>query len=294
MSTNRSNSIRALGRAAAATAIAAAARPRAAVVAATMAIAAAALGLAAMTVAAAGDEPKGKKADEFQPARDRMVQRHLAERGIKDPKVLEAFRTVPRHLYVPPEARRLSYEDESIPIGEKQTITPPFDVAFMTQALKLKPTDRVYEVGTGSGYQASILSRIAKDVYSVEIHGPLSERATKLIKELGYNNVHTRVGDGYEGWPEAAPFDAVIVTCAPEKIPQPLVDQLKDGGRLVIPLGTRYKQAVYYYEKHDGKLSKPEKLLPTLFVPMTGRAQREAAADRAKNADASKDKEAKP
>ncbi|HWE36981.1 MAG TPA: protein-L-isoaspartate(D-aspartate) O-methyltransferase [Isosphaeraceae bacterium] len=257
------------------------------------------LGLAAilaMAATAPGDEPKAKakKADPLQPARDRMVQRHLAERGIKDPKVLEAFRTVPRHLFVPPEARRLSYEDESIPIGEKQTITPPYDVAFMTESLHLKPTDRVYEVGTGSGYQASILSRIAKEVYSVEIHAPLSERATKLIKELGYNNVHTRVGDGYEGWPDAAPFDAVIVTCAPEKIPPPLVAQLKEGGRMVIPLGDRFNQAVYYYEKHNGKLTKPEKLLPTLFVPMTGRAQREAAEERAKKAKASKDKGAKP
>jgi protein-L-isoaspartate(D-aspartate) O-methyltransferase len=254
------------------------------------------IGLAAAFATARGDEPKAKQADSFQPARDRMVQRHLAERGIKDPKVLEAFRTVPRHLFVPLEARRLSYEDESIPIGEKQTITPPFDVAFMTEALHLKPTDRVYEVGTGSGYQASILSRIAKEVYSVEIHKPLSERATKLIKELGYDNVHTRVGDGYEGWPEAAPFDAVIVTCAPEKIPPPLVAQLKEGGRMVIPLGDRFNQAVYYYEKHDGKLTKPRKLLPTLFVPMTGRAQREAAEARAKKVAESKkkDKEAKP
>jgi protein-L-isoaspartate(D-aspartate) O-methyltransferase len=123
------------------------------------------IGLAAVFATALGDEPKAKQADSYQPARERMVQRHLAERGIKDPKVLEAFRTVPRHLFVPQEARRLSYEDESIPIGEKQTITPPFDVAFMTESLHLKPTDRVYEVGTGSGYQASILSRIAKDVY---------------------------------------------------------------------------------------------------------------------------------
>ncbi len=201
----------------------------------------------------------------------RMVQRHLVERGIKDPRVLEAFRTVPRHLYVPPDKRRLAYEDESIPIGEGQTITPPYDVAFMTEALEPKPTDKVYEVGTGSGYQASILSRLVQDVYSVEIHRPLGERAAKVIKDLGYDNVHMRVGDGYAGWPEEAPFDAIIVTCAPQSIPTPLIDQLKEGGRMVIPLGNRYLQKVYVLVKQDGKMvGRP--IRGTLFVPMTGRA----------------------
>lgn len=212
-------------------------------------------------------------------ARNRMVDRHLVERGIKDPRVLEAFRTVPRHRFLPPDSQRLAYEDESIPIGEGQTITPTYDVAFMTEALQPKPTDKVYEVGTGSGYQASILSRLVKDVYSVEIHKSLGERAAKVIKELGYDNIHTRIGDGYAGWPEAAPFDAVIVTCAPEAIPQPLVDQLKEGGRMVIPIGSRFDQAVYLMVKKDGKLV-GKKLRPTLFVPMTGRAQREATQKR--------------
>jgi protein-L-isoaspartate(D-aspartate) O-methyltransferase len=209
-----------------------------------------------------------------------MVQRHLAEHGIKNPRVLEAFRTVPRHRFLPPNTHRQAYDDESIPIGEGQTITPPYDVAFMTEALDPKPTDRVYEVGTGSGYQAAILSRLVKEVYSVEIHKPLSDRATKVHKELGYDNIHTRVGDGYEGWRAAAPFDAIIVTCAPEKIPQPLIDQLKDGGRMAIPLGTRFDQTVYLVEKQGGRLTQ-RALKPTLFVPMTGRAQREAAAARA-------------
>ncbi|HEU5116582.1 MAG TPA: protein-L-isoaspartate(D-aspartate) O-methyltransferase [Isosphaeraceae bacterium] len=222
------------------------------------------------------DSPAQEASDPFASARNRMVDRHLAERGIKDPRVLKAFRTVPRHLYVPEEYRRLAYEDESIPIGEGQTITPTYDVAFMTEVLQPKPTDKVYEVGTGSGYQASILGQLVKDVYSVEIHKPLGERAAALIKRLGYTNIHTKVGDGYAGWPEEAPFDAIIVTCAPEKIPPPLVEQLKEGGRLVIPLGTRYDQAVYLYLKKDGKLV-GEKLIPTLFVPMTGRAQKEAA-----------------
>jgi protein-L-isoaspartate(D-aspartate) O-methyltransferase len=176
---------------------------------------------------------------------------------------------------------RQAYDDESIPIGEGQTITPPYDVAFMTQALQPKPTDKVYEVGTGSGYQAAILSRLVKEVYSVEIHEPLSERATRVLKELGYDNVQTRHGDGYAGWPEAAPFDKIIVTCAPEKIPLPLVEQLKEGGTLVIPLGDRFNQVVHLIRKSNGRLIDRE-LRPTLFVPMTGQAQREAAEARKK------------
>ncbi len=206
-------------------------------------------------------------------ARERMVQRHLVERGIKDPRVLDAFRTVPRHLFVPPADRRLAYEDESLPIGEGQTITPVYDVAFMTEALAPKATDKVFEVGTGSGYQGSILSRLVKDVYSVEIHEPLGKRAAEVIKGLGYTNLHTRVGDGYAGWPEAAPFDAVIVTCSPSAVPPPLVEQLKEGGRMVIPIGDRFRQTLYLMEKRDGKLVTVKSLRPTLFVPMTGKAQ---------------------
>ena len=161
----------------------------------------------------AQDQKAAESEDPTAAARNRMVQRHLVERGIKNPRVLDAFRTVPRHKFLPPGTRRQAYDDESIPIGEGQTITPPYDVAFMTEVLDPKPTDRVYEVGTGSGYQSSILSRLVKEVYSVEIHAPLSERATAVHKELGYSNIHTRVGDGYEGWPDAAPFDAIIVTC---------------------------------------------------------------------------------
>ena len=226
---------------------------------------------------AAGVATRGEeKADTTAAARKRMVQRHLVERGIKNPRVLEAFRTVQRHKFLPPETRRQAYDDESIPIGEGQTITPPFDVAFMTEALDPKPTDKIYEVGTGSGYQAAILSRLVKDVYSVEIHKPLSERATQVLKEVGYTNVHTRAGDGYAGWPEEAPFDAIIVTCAPENIPPPLVAQLKEGGRMVIPLGDRFNQVVHLIEKKNGKLT-DRQLRPTLFVPMTGKAQQEAA-----------------
>lgn len=226
-----------------------------------------------------------KTAEEaYTTQRLRMVERHLVERGIKDPRVLDAFRTVPRHKFLPPGTRRQAYDDESIPIGEGQTITPPYDVAFMTEALQPKPTDKVYEVGTGSGYQAAILSRVVKEVYSVEIHEPLSKRATAVLKEVGYDNVHTRAGDGYAGWPEEAPFDAIIVTCAPEAIPPPLIAQLKEGGRMVIPLGDRFDQVVHLVEKKNGKLVSKE-LRPTLFVPMTGKAQRDAAEKRKKAAE---------
>src|SRR5271157_77638 len=148
------------------------------------------------------DQKTAEAADPTAAARNRMVQRHLVERGIKNPRVLDAFRTVPRHKFLPHNTRRQPYDDESIPIGEGQTITPPYDVAFMTEVLDPQPTDKVYEVGTGSGYQSAILSRLVKDVYSVEIHAPLSERATAVHKELGYTNIHTRVGDAYGGWPD--------------------------------------------------------------------------------------------
>ena len=231
---------------------------------------------------ASGTEPakaESSKDDSRAAERNRMVQRHLVERGLKNPRVLEAFRTVPRHRFLPPGTQRQAYDDESIPIGEGQTITPPYDVAFMTEVLDPKPTERVYEVGTGSGYQSAILSRLVKDVYSIEIHAPLSERATQVHKDLGYSNIHTRVGDGYVGWPEAAPFDAIIVTCAPTKVPPPLFDQLKEGGRMVIPIGNRFNQVVHLIIKKDGKRVDRE-LKPTLFVPMTGRDQEEAAAAR--------------
>ncbi len=224
---------------------------------------------------------KAKKTDPYAGPRERMVQRSLIERGIKNARVLQAFRTVPRHKFLPPDSNRQAYEDESIPIGHAQTLTAPYEVAFMTEVLDPQPTDKVYEVGTGSGFQAAILSRIVKDVYSVEIVEPLSKRATAVLKEVGYDNVHTRFGDGYEGWPDAAPFDAVIVTCSPSKIPQPLIDQLKEGGRMVIPIGNRYEQELMLFEKKNGKLE-GKTLRSTLFVPMTGKAFKEAQEAKAK------------
>jgi protein-L-isoaspartate(D-aspartate) O-methyltransferase len=242
--------------------------------------AALATALAAVAVAGAQDARKADEHDPYAAPRNRMVDRHLVERGIKNPRVLKAFRTVPRHLFLPSDTRRLAYEDESIPIGLGQTSTPPYDMAFMTEVLDPKPTEKVLEIGTGSGYQAAILSQLVKDVYTIEIHKPLHERAAAVFKELGYDNIHAKWGDGYQGWPEEKPFDAIIVTCAPQKIPQPLIDQLKEGGRMVIPLGGRFDQTVYLVRKQKGQLTQTA-LKPTLFVPMTGQAQKEATPKKA-------------
>ena len=171
----------------------------------------------------------------------------------------------------------------ALPIGNGQTISPPFVVASMTEAIDPQPNDRVLEIGTGSGYQAAVLSPLVKDVYTIEIVDDLSKRATRVLKRLHYDNVHTRSGDGYKGWPEAAPFDKIIVTCSPEKVPQPLVDQLREGGLMVVPVGERYQQTLYLMRKTKGEL-KSEALRATLFVPMTGTAeeQRKVKPDPAK------------
>lgn len=202
-----------------------------------------------------------------------MVQTVLIRGGIKNQRVIEAMRSTPRHEFVPPKQRRLAYEDMSLPISERQTITSPFIVAFMTESLDPQPTDRVLEVGTGSGYQAAVLSPLVEDVYTIEIVESLARQAEKRLARLQYENVHTLVGDGFKGWPEHAPFDKIIVTCSPEDVPRPLIDQLKEGGRMVIPVGRRYQQTLYLMEKRDGKLQR-KSLRPTLFVPMTGTAQR--------------------
>ncbi|MCS7253231.1 MAG: protein-L-isoaspartate(D-aspartate) O-methyltransferase [Armatimonadota bacterium] len=198
---------------------------------------------------------------------------HLKRQGIKDEAVLKAMLKVPRHLFVPESHRYLSYEDTALPIGEGQTISQPFVVAFMTQALELKPTDRVLEIGTGSGYQAAILAELAKEVYTIEIIPTLAKRAEETLQKLGYKNVKVKVGDGYFGWKEYAPFDAIIVTCAPEDIPQPLIEQLKEGGRMIIPVGKRYIQQLYVLRKEGSKVVK-RAVLDVLFVPMLGEAER--------------------
>lgn len=208
---------------------------------------------------------------DYAAARARMVKQQLdgTRDAIKHPGVLKAMASVPRHEFVPEELREVAYADGPLPIGYGQTISQPYVVAFMTEKLDPKPTDKVLEIGTGSGYQAAILSGLVSEVYSIEIVEELAERAQIDLARLGYRNVKVRHGDGYRGWREAAPFDAVIVTCAPNRVPQPLVDQLKDGGRMVIPVGGSLVQTLYLLRKHGAQLEQ-EAILPVRFVPMTG------------------------
>ncbi|QGJ69547.1 Protein-L-isoaspartate O-methyltransferase [Planctomycetales bacterium 10988] len=208
----------------------------------------------------------------FQQRRHQMVAEEVAAAGVENPRVLESMRNTPRHEFVPFHRRSLAYYDMAVPIGHGQTISPPFVVAYMTEQLDPQAGDKVLEIGTGSGYQAAVLSPLVAEVYSIEIVEPLGKQAARTLKSLRYQNVHTKVGDGFLGWPEEAPFDKIIVTCSPERVPRPLVEQLKEGGRLVVPLGERYQQTLYLYTKKDGELVR-EGLRPTLFVPMTGRAE---------------------
>jgi protein-L-isoaspartate(D-aspartate) O-methyltransferase len=204
--------------------------------------------------------------------RERMVAEPIANRDIKDPRGLAAMRKVKRHELVPPELRLRAYEDNPLPIGFEQTISQPFIVAAMTEAAQLTPGERVLEIGTGSGYQAAVLAELGGvEVYSIEIVEPLARRTHELLAKMGYDKLHLRIGDGYKGWPDAAPFDAIIVTAAPEKIPQPLIDQLAVGGRLVIPVGKQGDQDLKVIVRgKDGTTS--ESLFPVRFVPMTGEA----------------------
>lgn len=210
--------------------------------------------------------------DPFQALRQQMVEDFIAAEGVNNPRVLEAMRTVPRHQFVPSNLRNMAYYDQALDIGFKQTISPPFIVAYMTEVLDPQPEDRVLEIGTGSGYQAAVLSGLVREVYTIEIVEPLGQRAKKLLERLGYQNVWCKIGDGYQGWEEHAPFDKIIVTCSPEEVPAPLVAQLREGGRMIIPLGERYQQVFHLLEKRDGELVQT-KLLPTLFVPMTGQME---------------------
>ncbi|MCC9603097.1 protein-L-isoaspartate(D-aspartate) O-methyltransferase [Stieleria sp. JC731] len=210
--------------------------------------------------------------DPYQLARDRLVEQRVAASGVTDTRVLDAIRETPRHEFVPKSQLPRAYFDMALPIGHSQTISSPFIVASMTEALAPEPTDKVLEIGTGSGYQAAVLSLLVEHVYSIEIVRELGERAADTLARLDYGNVSTRVGDGFLGWPDAAPFDKIIVTCSPESVPQPLIDQLREGGVMVIPVGERYQQTLYRMVKKDGKLER-EALRPTLFVPMTGEAE---------------------
>jgi protein-L-isoaspartate(D-aspartate) O-methyltransferase len=204
----------------------------------------------------------------FASSANAMVEKQLRPRGIDDPRVLRAMAKVQRQQFVAKELAASAYEDRPLPIGFGQTISQPFIVAFMTQELKPKPTDRVLEIGTGSGYQAAVLGELVKEVYTIEIVRPLAQRAAVVLNALGYKNVLVKAGDGYKGWPEHAPFDAIIVTAAPDHIPQPLVEQLKEGGRMVIPVGKSYAQELQVLEKRGGAV-KQTAAIPVKFVPLT-------------------------
>lgn len=202
----------------------------------------------------------------FALSRQRMVDQQIERRGITDKRVLDAMRKVKRHLFVPAHLRNAAYEDTPLPIGHGQTISQPYIVAYMTQAARVGPNDRILEIGTGSGYQAVVLAEIAKEIYTIEILQPLADSARTRLEEMGYKNVKVKLGDGYKGWREYAPFDAIIVTAAPSEIPQALASQLKIGGRMVVPIGSFY-QELYLITRTESGFEK-EALLPVAFVPM--------------------------
>jgi protein-L-isoaspartate(D-aspartate) O-methyltransferase len=205
---------------------------------------------------------------DFEQRRSNMVQSQIEERGISDPVVLGAMRRVARHLFVPPEIVDEAYEDRPLPIGYDQTISQPYIVALMTELLSVKRGDKVLEVGTGSGYQAAVLAEIVDSVWTIEILEPLAKSAEERLKKLGYRNVTVRCGDGYGGWRARAPFDAIMVTAAPEQIPLPLIEQLKEGGRMVIPVGPAFSiQSLYLVEKREGKIT-THNVAAVRFVPM--------------------------
>jgi protein-L-isoaspartate(D-aspartate) O-methyltransferase len=223
---------------------------------------------------------QGSPQDRYAPARQRLVNEVLRTGGITNPRVLDAVGSTPRHEFVPQEFLAQAYFDKALPIGASQTISSPYIVAVMTQELDPQPAEKVLEIGTGSGYQAAVLSPLVQEVYTIEIVEELGVSAERLLKRLGYTNVHVKVGDGFKGWEEHAPFDKIIVTCSPEDVPQPLIDQLKDGGLMIIPVGERYQQTLMRMRKRGSELEQ-EALRPTLFVPMTGAAedQRKVKAD---------------
>jgi protein-L-isoaspartate(D-aspartate) O-methyltransferase len=223
-------------------------------------------GVLVALAAASGPPP-----DPTQAARDRMVEQQLTPRGITDKAVLAAMRKVPRHQFVPPEMAPYAYSDRPLPIGFDQTISQPAIVARMTELAAVRKGQRVLEIGTGSGYQAAVLAALGADVYTIEIVEQLGKRAATDLARLGYGGVKTRIGDGYLGWPEAAPFDAIIVTAAPPQVPEPLKQQLKPGGRLVIPVGESNQELMLLTRANGGFVER--KVIPVMFVPMTGKAQ---------------------
>jgi protein-L-isoaspartate(D-aspartate) O-methyltransferase len=226
--------------------------------------------LVALTALACSPARDGEEAG-FARAREEMVKAQIASRGVRDPLTLAAMRKVARHLFVPSALAGQAYEDHPLPIGHGQTISQPYIVGFMTEALGLKGGETVLEVGTGSGYQAAVLGEIAARVYTIEIVEPLAEEASALLRRLGYANVEVRSGDGYLGWSEAAPFDAIMVTAAAPRVPEPLKQQLKDGGRLILPVGDEWQELVVVTRRGDRFEEK--QVLPVRFVPMTGKVR---------------------
>jgi protein-L-isoaspartate(D-aspartate) O-methyltransferase len=208
----------------------------------------------------------------FSEERAKMVASQIEARGVRAPRVLAALRALPRHEFVPPAQRIHAYEDRPLPIGAGQTISQPYIVAVMTELLELDGSEKVLEIGTGSGYQAAVLGMLAREVYSIEIVPELARRAEADLARLGHENVHVRAGDGYRGWPEQAPFDAIVVTAAPGHVPEPLVEQLAVGGRMVLPVGDASQDLVLVTRTGDGV--QQERLLGVRFVPMTGEAER--------------------
>ena len=217
---------------------------------------------------------KGEK-DFYQAARQQMVTEDIKRRGIDDPRVLQAMLTVERHLFVPEHYRHMAYADRPLPIGEGQTISQPYIVALMTYHIHLQPEEKVLEIGTGSGYQAAVLAELAKEVYSIEIIEDLARTAHERLRQLGYTNVWVKSGDGFYGWEEYAPYDAIIVTCAAPSIPEHLVEQLKEGGRMILPLGGEpFHQSLTVLTKRSGKIEK-QRITDVIFVPMTGEIEKE-------------------
>jgi protein-L-isoaspartate(D-aspartate) O-methyltransferase len=225
------------------------------------------LRLAVMMVLAAG-----LQTDRWQPARRRMIDDQIRARGITNQAVLDAMRKVPRHLFVPPNLRDAAYDDGPLPIGQGQTISQPYIVAYMTEALGIRPDDHVLEIGTGSGYQAAVLAEIAREVYTIEIVPELAERARQTLAGLGYKNVFVRTGNGYAGWPEKAPFPRIMVTAAPDEIPAALVEQLAPGGAMVLPVGTSFQEMTIVTKTAQGIARKST--IPVRFVPMVGKPKK--------------------
>lgn len=208
----------------------------------------------------------GQVETNWRQSAEKMVQTQIAERGVTDKGVLKVMKSTPRHLFVPAQYRQMAYQDGPLPIGHEQTISQPYIVALMTELLALTGDEKVLEIGTGSGYQAAVLAQLAKSVYSIEIVEPLAKQSAVLLEELGHDNVEVRFGDGYQGWPQQAPFDRIIVTAAPEEIPQALVDQLAVGGRMVLPVGSHYQELVLL-TKNEKRVTRKD-IIPVRFVPM--------------------------